>query len=620
VTFTPTAAGTRTGVLTIASSDPSSPVTVSLSGEGNATAPFVQLTPTSLSFGNQLVGTSSTQGVTLTNLGNAPLTITGIAATGNFTQTNTCGTLPASVLAGANCTISVTFTPTVVGTQVGALTIADNAAGSPQSVILSGVGTGASLSGTALTFGDQALNTTSAPQTVYLTNTSAGNLTINSIGISGTNSADFTMFSSSGSMCSTGTTLGQGSSCWVTVLFTPKGTGTRTAAVVITDSIGATETIALVGSGVTTHLIVVNTTAQIASSPRDCTLGDAITAANTDTAVNGCAAGSGADTIMLPAGTFHLTRINNSNRAAATPDISTAITIQGAGAGTTILERDAGSPDFVIFYQSGGTLTLNDLAVMRGEPALQSYYSATLNINRCTFDSNPAGAINFSLNSLTIDNSTFTNNSNPTSYGGALSGSASVLTITNSLFSGNAAGNYGGAIYISGGTISIANSSFVNNSLPTANNNGGAIYISGGTSAALQYCNFSGNSAGYGGAVHDYNAPLTILNCTFTNNSALSQGGALYLQNNGVNASITASTFSGNTAGDAGGAIYRAYGTVGQVTKLTNTTISGNTANNWGGGMAVYGNSGGLDLNNVTVADNTTPNNNGSIGGGGIAF
>jgi hypothetical protein len=75
--------------------------------------------------------------VTLTNTGNAALTISGISTSANFSQTNTCGP---SVAAGASCGISVTFAPTVTGQRAGTLTIADNAANSPQTVGLSGTG------------------------------------------------------------------------------------------------------------------------------------------------------------------------------------------------------------------------------------------------------------------------------------------------------------------------------------------------------------------------------------------------------------------------------------------------------------------------------------------------
>jgi hypothetical protein len=75
--------------------------------------------------------------VTLSNTGSAALTISSIGASGDFAQSNTCG---ASVAAGASCTVQVTFTPTAIGQRAGTLTIADNAAPSPQSVSLSGIG------------------------------------------------------------------------------------------------------------------------------------------------------------------------------------------------------------------------------------------------------------------------------------------------------------------------------------------------------------------------------------------------------------------------------------------------------------------------------------------------
>jgi hypothetical protein len=100
-------------------------------------APAVALSTISLSFGSQMVSsTSGEQSVTLTNSGDATLNVS-IAATGDFAETNTCGT---GVAAGANCTISVTFTPTAGGNQTGTLSINDNAAGSPQTVALTGTG------------------------------------------------------------------------------------------------------------------------------------------------------------------------------------------------------------------------------------------------------------------------------------------------------------------------------------------------------------------------------------------------------------------------------------------------------------------------------------------------
>ncbi len=102
----------------------------------------VSLSPNSLTFGNQGLGTSSRpQTVTLSNTGTAPLEINSIMVTGSdsgdFTQTNNCGS---SVAAGAKCTIAVTFTPTATGSRSASLSITDNAPGSPQTVSLSGTG------------------------------------------------------------------------------------------------------------------------------------------------------------------------------------------------------------------------------------------------------------------------------------------------------------------------------------------------------------------------------------------------------------------------------------------------------------------------------------------------
>jgi Abnormal spindle-like microcephaly-assoc'd, ASPM-SPD-2-Hydin/Beta-propeller repeat len=141
VTFTPTAAGTRTGVLTITDNSAGSPRTVQLSGVGGQGS--VGLSPASLSFGSQLLNTtSSAQTVTLTNTGALTLDISQVQITGPFAELNTCGT---SVLAGLSCTISVTFTPTAAGAASGTLTFTDSATDSPQSVPLSGSGTAPSL-------------------------------------------------------------------------------------------------------------------------------------------------------------------------------------------------------------------------------------------------------------------------------------------------------------------------------------------------------------------------------------------------------------------------------------------------------------------------------------------
>ncbi len=108
----------------------------------NTTAPVASLSLTSLTFDSQAEGTrSAAQTVTLTNIGSATLNIASIVITGpnvgDFAQTNTCGS---SVTAGNNCTISVTFAPSLTETETGTVTITDNAADTPQEVSLTGTG------------------------------------------------------------------------------------------------------------------------------------------------------------------------------------------------------------------------------------------------------------------------------------------------------------------------------------------------------------------------------------------------------------------------------------------------------------------------------------------------
>src|SRR5437588_723706 len=113
--------------------------------------------------------------VTLTNTGAAPLTINSFAASGDFAATSTgasaCPTSPATLAAGANCTIDVTFTPTASGARTGTLSLADNAGGSPQMVPLSGNGTApvVVLAPTSLGLGNRLLTSTRMTMNVMLT-------------------------------------------------------------------------------------------------------------------------------------------------------------------------------------------------------------------------------------------------------------------------------------------------------------------------------------------------------------------------------------------------------------------------------------------------------------------
>ena len=136
VTFTPTALGSRGGTLAFTDNSSDSPQTVALSGTG--VAPAVNLSPPTLTFAQQVVGTSSQpQLVTLTNVGTAALTIASISTVGDYSQTNNC---PTMLVQNGNCSIFVTFSPSVSGNRGGSLVVNDNAPGNPQMAQLVGIG------------------------------------------------------------------------------------------------------------------------------------------------------------------------------------------------------------------------------------------------------------------------------------------------------------------------------------------------------------------------------------------------------------------------------------------------------------------------------------------------
>ncbi len=99
--------------------------------------PVGALYPSSLDFGSQKVGTASQLVATLYNSGGAPLAISKITISGQFTQTSTCG---ASLSIGSSCTISIAFKPTSAGIKKGKLSIHDNSTAKPQILSFSGVG------------------------------------------------------------------------------------------------------------------------------------------------------------------------------------------------------------------------------------------------------------------------------------------------------------------------------------------------------------------------------------------------------------------------------------------------------------------------------------------------
>jgi len=241
VTFTPSALGNRTATLTVADDATNSPQTVALTGTG--TEP-VDLTPSPLSFGNQLEGTTgAAKKATLTNYQAATLTNMSISASGDYARTGgTCPSSGGTLAAGASCTILLAFTPAILGSDPGILTVADSASNSPQTTALTGTGTSpVTLSVSSLYLGNVLGGNTSAAKTVTLTNKENVALAFSSIVTSG----DFAMASNT---CGTG--IAAGAKCTVGVTFSPTATGTRAGALTFSDNAAnSPQTVALTGIG-----------------------------------------------------------------------------------------------------------------------------------------------------------------------------------------------------------------------------------------------------------------------------------------------------------------------------------------------------------------------------------
>jgi len=202
---------------------------------GASAQPSLSFSPTSLSFGSQPANTTSpAQTLTVKNTGSATLSISEIWLTGAypnlFRQSNNCGT---SLAAGASCTVSVQFVPNANGVFTAAVTFSDNASNSPQMVSVSGGGASAPairLSASALVFGNQAAGTVSSPQSLTVTNTGTGTLSISEIWLTGSYPNLFRQSNN----CGTG--LAQGASCTISVQFAPNANGSFAAAVTLADN------------------------------------------------------------------------------------------------------------------------------------------------------------------------------------------------------------------------------------------------------------------------------------------------------------------------------------------------------------------------------------------------
>lgn len=257
--------------------------------------------------------------------------------------------------------------------------------------------------------------------------------------------------------------------------------------------------------------ITVNTTAQEVTpftTDGDCSLGEAIRAANTDSTVDGCAAGSGADVINLPSGaTFTVSFTDsdpNGNGNNAFPLISSAITLNGQG---STLEFSLNIDTMRAFEVDPiGVLNLQNLTIAGFASAGNGgaiYNAGTLTLTDSTLDNNIAtldgGAIYNEDGSVTLTNSTLSGNDAGSEGGGLYNSAGASVTITRSLLFLNISNGAGGGIWNSG-ILSVTNSTLTDNQ--TGGGFGGGLYNTGASTAEFESSTIihNGNSGGSNGA------------------------------------------------------------------------------------------------------------------------
>lgn len=373
-------------------------------------APVASLTPAAVVFSSTTVGSSSAATATLSNTGNAALTISGISITGanpsDFAETSTCGS---SLAAGSSCTISVIFTPASATTFAATLSVADNAAGSPQTAMLSGTGTApaapiASLTPATVPFGSLTVGTTSAPMSLTLSNTGNATLNITGITIAGANGSDFAV-STGANAC--GATLAAGASCSIYVSFSPASASSFTATVQVADNAaGSPQTSALTGTGTPppapvvtlapTSVAFASQTTGTTSAPTTVTLTNSGNAALTITGIS--IAGTNPTDFAIATGS---NVCGSSVAAGASCNIYVTFSPTSAvsfSASLTIADNAAGSPQTVALTGSGAALADFSVAATPSSQTVQAggstTYAVTVSSSGGTFSSPVALTVN----------------------------------------------------------------------------------------------------------------------------------------------------------------------------------------------------------------------------------
>jgi hypothetical protein len=430
--FDPTTSGSHTGSVTVASDASNSFLTIALSG--TAAQPGLSVSPTSFNFGSVVDGQTKSQAFTLTNTGTATLTLAQITESGAGFSISGLST-PASLSAGQSATFSVLFAPTTTGALSGSVSISSNAANSPTAVALSGSGVAGTvtISATPSSLSFSAVNVGStSSKSVSIANTGNVNLTISQFSVTGKD------FSASG--ITTPLTLGAGHSATLSVAFKPLSSEQVSGNVTVTTSQGASDVIAVSGTGVQAGLTVTPSSVSFGSVPTGSSNSQTIQLSNSGTAalsisqVSVTGTGYSISTLALP--------VSLNPGQSTTFNAKFAPTSAGSTTGSiSVMSSAPGSPATISLSGSGVTSTQT-----------LSFSSTSLNF----------GSLNTGLTSTKVVTVTNTGNANVTisaitasGTGFSLGGASTPVTLTPTqtltfsvIFSPAAAGSDSGSVTV----------------------------------------------------------------------------------------------------------------------------------------------------------------------------
>lgn len=353
-----------------------------------------------------------------------------------------------------------------------------------------------------------------------------------------------------------------------TQTLTPTPTNTPTTTATPTSTRTATPTRTPTPTNTPTPVvIVVGTGSDETTVNGQCSLREAILAANTDTAVDACPAGYGHDTIMLPARTYTLTIAGAGEDGDLTGDldITADLTLNGSGAASTII--NANGIDRVFHVHVGAQVTFTNLTIRGGQES-----------------GGGGGGLHNDLGEVTLLNTTVY--ANTSADGGGIYNNG-LLTITASSLISNTASSRGGGLRNTDNGVTTLSTTSVLTNVASVNTGGGI----------------------------DSTGTITIINTTIANNQSGDSGGGIEIRDTSVSLTSTLtlnnSTISGNVSGNGGGgAQFRGSSSSGLVViAIVNSTFSGNSTGLSGGGGFRNNTNAQTTLTNVTIANNNAANN-----------